>query len=288
MLKTLLIKYLRDGEASGRKWLAVTMIAVVAGYALYVLFFMSPDEGLETFFRQLEENGYTANRNFSGLYFPGNVIQIMEKIAPDGKPQQLHPPLVFLWHTDCFPNKAPNEKSFTPPESLKSKNMGSLQLKSSLFSELFPLLQIDSDAVAAYSLVLQNQRLLAYARADLNRRFSDKCYDDLFKAINEEGDQEDWFAVIYEAVVADSLKLEMQWKTTASAKSRAGVTAKAKKKLADTARDIAPRSGHFDVVVALESENEKKTVIQAKGLVILGYRTRPIEVRPFDKKALQP
>jgi len=196
-------------------------------------------------------------------------------------------PLVFLWHTDCFPDQAPMESIFGLPE-LTGKKSAPLQLRSGLLAELFPLLKLDSHAIADYRLILQNQRLHAYAKSDLNKRFSEKCEKSLYNAINFEGDKETWFAVILEAVIADSLKLEMQWKTTASVKSRATVTADAEKKLTKFARNITPQPAALDLMVGLESETEEKTVISAKGLVILGYRKRPIAVKILDEGGLKP
>ena len=127
--------------------------------------------------------------------------------------------------------------------------------------------------MADYSLKLENTRVQTIARADLSGRFSDKCVEALRQALDD-GDKIGWFAVVVEAVVSDSLVFEVRWKVDSSAKARAVL----KNELQETLASVEGESGGSGgLEINLAADDEKKTVISAKGLVVIGYRARPLQ-----------
>ena len=254
-------------------WIVLGMLALVVAYGVYVQFFVKQDQGLSDIFRILKEHGYAANVGLSGIYRPGNVIQTMES-GPGEQERQIVSPLLFLWGSDCFPDLKPRDSQFVLPESAGTSS-ASLSLDASMLAKLVPMLKVESAAVADYSLKLDNTRVQTLARADVSGKFSDKCVQALRQALDD-GDKIGWFSVIVEAVVADSLAFEMHWKTDSSVEARAAL----KQELQETLAVVAGKGGQSGGVdVDLTADDEKRTVIAAKGLVVVGYRARPLQPR---------
>lgn len=265
---------LAHGEAAGRVkliWIVLGIIVLMLAYGLYVAFFVKEDRGLRDIFRILNEQGYTANVGLSGIFRPGNVIQVMEG-GPDRPERQLLSPLLFLWGSDCFPDAELRESYFALPEYAGASS-ASLSLEPSMLVRLLPKLRVESRAVADYSLKLENTRVQTIARADLSGRFSEKCVEALRQTLDD-GDKIAWFAVVVEAVVSDSLAFEVRWKIDSSAEARAAFKNELQQSLASVGGEHG-RSGGLEVNLA--ADDEKKTVISAKGLVVIGYRARPME-----------
>ncbi len=242
--------------------LAAGLLLVVAAYGIYVKIAIRPEEGLSDVFRLLEEQGYTPNVGLSDLYQPGTVIQTMES-GPDGEERRLASPLPFLWGSDCFPGLEPRESPFVLPEST-GKAAASLSLGAESLARLVPALALDDDALVRYRLELENPRLLTVTRPEVSRNFSEACVKALSQTLAD-GDRMEWFSVIVQAVVADALHFEMQWQSDASAEARLELRNRARKALGSPSGKLG-----------LTADDEKKTVLQADGLVVLAYRARPI------------
>jgi len=135
---------------------------------------------------------------------------------------------------------------------------------------------LNSKAVADYSLKLENQGIYTFAKADLSHQFSEKCVRALEQTMRD-GDKIEWFSVVLEAVVVDSLKLDMHWRTDASVEARIAVKNEARQTLAGILENSDPHKSGHDVEVGLETDSDKATVIAAKGLVLVGYRARPLQ-----------
>jgi hypothetical protein len=263
-----------QGRAHGRAkriWIVLGILGLMAAYGLYVTFFVKQERGIGDIFLILNEQGYTANVGLSGIYRPGNVIQLMEG-GMDLPERQLLSPLLFLWGSDCFPGVEPRDSHFALPEYAGTSS-ASLSLEPNMLVRLLPRLRVESAAVADYSLKLENTRVQTIARADLSGRFSDRCVKALRQALDD-GDKIGWFAVVVEAVVSDSLAFEVRWKVDSSAKARAALKNELQQTLASVEGE---RGGANGLEINLAADDEKKTVILAKGLVVIGYRARPLQ-----------
>ena len=258
-----------------RLWIVLGLLAALATYVAYVQLVVveRKDEGMRDVFLLLQEQGYVANVGLSGIFQPGSVIQTAEA-GSDGHVQRLPTPLLFLWGSDCFPEMQPVESTFVLPQSAGSSS-ASLSLGAEMLSRLVPALQLDSEAVADYSLKLDNTRVLTIAKADLSRNFSEKCVRDLEHALDD-GDGMEWFQVINEAVVADSLTLEVHWRMDSSAEARAALKRDARRELSgvvSSSDEEDPLSGR----VRLGFDDEKRTLMAARCLVVIGYRSRALQ-----------
>ena len=252
-------------------WISVILLALFALYFAYARYSLSK-RGLTDFFDLLERRGYTPNLDFSGVVRPGNVIQVVEGGA-DAKDRQLATPLVVAWSDKCFPGRNPRTLEFTLPETQGKSSAG---LSGRSLARMMPSLNIESDAVAGYALTVENTRIQTFAKSDLSTEFSPSCVDALKTAI-EGGDKVEWFRVVIEAVVADALTLEVQWKDNTSVEARKSVTDKAGTALAQTGIANGPLANDSGMKVGVTTNDERKTTISAKGLVIIAYRGRPIQ-----------
>jgi hypothetical protein len=172
----------------------------------------------------ITHEGYTPNRGLSGLFQPGNLIQTME-MGDDGKPRKLSPPLVLAWASDCFPGLEPRESPFVV-EQTSSKKSRNLELSGPDAVALLPGLSFGASGVAGHRLTLQNPRVRAFARADVSGKMSQQCMDAIADAVKS-GDRPEWFVLVLESVVVDSLKLEITFESGVKADVRDQVTQQA-------------------------------------------------------------
>ncbi len=148
---------------------------------------------------------------------------------------------------------------------------------------------LDSTAVARYRLEPGETQILSFTKADLSRHFSPRCVE-VLDQVQEDGDRLEWYGIVVEAVVADGLHLEMEWTHDASAETRVSFQKEAKKALSPRGDQggktpsprgdqggKTPSGGQVDVGATAGEEN--RTVIDAPGRVVLGYRVRPLERR---------
>jgi len=253
-------------------WMGIVLVAIPITYFAYRRYEIHRT-GMEDFFVLLDQRGYTPNVGFSGVFRPGNVIQVAED-GPDAKGRTLETPIVVAWADTCFPNRPPRTLEFTLPE-FQGESSAELTLTGEMLPRILPSLDFDNKAVANYALTLENVRIQTFAKADLSSEFSAPCVATLRTAING-GDKIEWFRVVLEAIVADALTLQMDWKSNASMETREKVATKAEKALTQS---VAVGRGNADsgIKVAVKADDVKRMTVSARGFVIVGYRARPLE-----------
>ncbi len=219
-------------------------------------------------FQLLIEMGYQPNRGLAGIYEPGNLIQTKEPGA-QGKPVAFSTPIVFKWRKDCFPDQNPHVSPFVVPDTV-GRTSDAFSLDASLVRLFLPMLKFDRSSVSDYRIELGKARIHTLAKGDLSHNFSPNCVKALSRAMADD-DRIEWFSVIVEAVVVDSLTIEMKWQSGTDAAFRLGILDTLKQQLAGifTGQD---RSG-----LGLLTNNSHQSVLQAKQSVIIGYRMRPIQ-----------
>lgn len=252
--------------------IGILLVALPVSYFMYRKYAIQR-KGMEDFFVSLDRRGYTPNIGFSGVFRPGNVIQVSEE-GPDAKERTLLTPIVVAWADKCFPNQIPRTLEFTLPE-FRGESSADLTLTGNMLSRIFPSLDVDNKAVSNYSLTLENVRIQTYAKTDLSSEFSAPCVATLRTAING-GDKVEWFRVVLESIVADALTLQMDWNSNASMETREKVA-----KNAGTAlnQSLATGTGSdaAELKVAVKTNDTKRTIVSARGFVIVGYRARPLQ-----------
>ena len=260
-------------RSSATFWVSLVLLAIPVTYFVYRKYAIQ-NEGLEDFFVLLSQRGYTPNVGFSGVFRPGNIIQTAEQ-GSDTKDRPLVTPLVVAWADKCFPGRAPRTLEFTLPE-FRGQSSADLTLSGKMLSRMMPSLNLVDNAVASYSLTLENTRIQTFAKADLSSEFSAPCVRDLQTAING-GEKVEWLRVVMEAIVADALTLQVDWKDNASMETRENVANKASKALARTAATSNSSGDNSELKVAVTKNDTKQTTVSAKGFVIVGYRARPLQ-----------
>ncbi len=231
------------------------------------------EDAMQDVIQLLEGQGFTPNIGLSGTYGPGNVIQTTESGAEGARP--LPSPVVFLWASDCFPGQAPRTSAFVLPDSYE-RRAGSVSMGVKILALLLPSLNVDRSAVSDYTMTLGDTEVQTFAKGDLSHQFSEKCVQALVQAM-EDGDQIDWFSVIVEAVVADSLTLRILWRENTSVGARASQKSSIKDQLGRILRGAASSALPVSASVGVESESDKITVLQSNVPVIVGYRIRPLQ-----------
>ena len=258
---------------SPRTWGAIAVSVLVVGYVAYMRYWLPKQTSIDVF-TLLQTNGYTPNPAFSGLLRPGNIIQVTE-LGTDGKEHQMAVPLLFAWADDCFPGQVPRTQEFTLPQGTGSSS-GGLDVSKEAAAALMPSLNLHSEAVADYSLRLENTRVQAFAKGDLSGGFSKPCVAKLNTATRA-GDKIEWFRLILASVVADAVTLQVQWKQTSSADARSRVAENATRALAQTGATDSSPDGGSGLNIGITNNSQKETTISARGLVIVGYQARPIQ-----------
>ena len=251
----------------------MALFAIPAAYFVYRKSTI-PSQGMEDFVALLDQRGYTANVGFSGAFRPGNVIQVTEQ-GSDAKDRKLATPLVVAWADKCFPGRTPRTLEFTLPE-FQGQSSADLTLSGNMLSRMMPSLNLDNNAVANYSLTLQNTRIQTFAKADLSSEFSAPCVTALQTAIDG-GEKVEWLRVVMEAIVADTLTLQLDWKDNASVETRENVANGAGKTLTHTLAASNTSGGDSVLKIAVTKGDTKRTTLSAQGFVIVGYRARPLQ-----------
>lgn len=271
-MKTAFVKKRRKLRGDARLWIGIVLLAVPIAYFTYRKYVIQRT-GLEDFFVLLDQRGYTPNVGFSGVFRPGNVIQVAED-GLDAKERTLATPIVVAWADNCFPNRSPRTLEFTLPE-FQGESSANLTLTGNMLARILPSLDFDNKAVASYALTLENVRIQTFAKADLSSEFSAPCVATLRTAING-GDKVEWFRVILEAIVADALTLRVDWKDSASMENREKVAANAARALTQSATTGTGKADS-EMKIAVKTNDTKRMIVSARGFVIVGYRSRPLQ-----------
>jgi hypothetical protein len=253
-------------------WLIAFAVLLILAYVLYVQFVVKNDDALAEIFEVLEDQDYEPNFGLSTIFLPGNVIQTME-LGENDQVQELDSPVIVVWGSDCFPGLQPNKSPYALPES-SGTSAASLGLGAKMIAEILPSLDLESEAVSSYKLTLEDPQLLTFAKGELTDNFSEKCVEALVKA-EESGDKFEWFSVIWQAVAAESIIFEVNWKSTSAINAQGSVKNKVREALGMIAAG-EDQASDGEAEVTVETDTEKKTVMTAQGLVVLGYKTRSI------------
>ena len=259
-------------------WIGVSLLLVIVCFGIYTRWHLR-QQRIPDIFDILRDQGYTANVGFSGVFRPGNVVQIAES-GRDGEARVLVTPIVFLWGADCFPGATPRTDPFVLPQS-RGTSRSSLSIGADALTKLVPALQMDSSAIVDFMLQVHNPRVHTLAKGDLSGRFSEACVDAFDRQIKA-GDQPDWFAIILDAIVAEKLAFEVNWSDDTTAAARAKVTREAEEAFSQLLETANSGGESPDVSVYLDNESREQTVIAAEGPVILGYRARLLQ-RQYDE-----
>lgn len=225
-------------------------------------------------FETLESQGYSHNVGLSGMYRPGDIVQVMEAM-PGGKEQMLPAPIIFLWASDCFPERSPRIAPFTLPQT-SGTSSARLGLGANGVSAILPSLELDSAATVDYNLKLENVTVQTLAKGDLSGNLSPYCIEALERQVRA-GDKADWFAVVLESVVSDKLLLEIKWKDATSVDARASIVKNMENDLVQLAKKEGKKLPVPEVNVGVKSEDAKRTIIETHGSVVFGYRARSMQ-----------
>jgi len=139
-----------------------------------------------------------------------------------------------------------------------------------------PSLKLSRQSLLDYRLDLENPQVYTFAKGDLSRQFSEKCVQALANAL-EDGDKPEWFSVIIEAVIVDTLTLEMNWRSGSSVEGRVAQRNQVMQQLGSILGSYSKGFRPPEAELELLTDNEKQSVIKTKGPVIIGYRSRPLQ-----------
>ncbi len=237
--------------AARRRWRLQVLILFVAAAAAALVWVFQPQHEIDLA-DWLDARGLELNAGFSGHYLPGTVVRTHRADA-EGKPQKLPRPEIELWPDRCFPGKKPREASFPLPTG-GGKRSTALRLGGDT-RRFLP--SLGTEGAKSWQIEITRPRTLTFAKADLALRVSDSCLDRL-EQIFDAGTEPASMAMILEAVVADGLKITVDW--------RAGVDGEG------AARRTAEQMESEEVAVKAELGAENKTVLEAQGLVVVAYR----------------
>jgi hypothetical protein len=257
------------------KWLIFVPVLAVCAWYFYQAYDRLPNKTIFDIFAILIKQGYTPNEGLSNEFMPGTIIQVTDKLGPDGKERLLPTPLIFGWPSDCFPGKIPKNHQYLLPQ-VYGRSSANLTIGADLMNDLAPELHLESEAITDYTLTLNNPQVLTLAKGELSADFSPKCVQSLSNALKS-GDKMEWFRVILSVIAADSLTMEIDWKANTSADVRKGVTRKAGQALARIAHPESDKDSSAQSRLTVDKEDYKKTVLSSNGLVVIAYHSRPLQ-----------
>lgn len=236
-------------------------LVLVALVALAWVFWPAPEVDLEQW---LAERDLVLNPGFAGHYRPGTVVKT-HTLGADGGVRELARPEVVLWSEKCFPGKTPRAADFPLPNRLGRRET-SLRLGGEKARKLLPSFEVEG--AKSWALEVSQPRLETFALSELSRQFSDECLD-VLEQMFDTGTDPAWLATILEAVVADELRITIDWQAGLGAEARTERAAKAAKK-----------AGSETLAVKVGAEGGGREVLEAKGPVVVAYKLkamRPVE-----------
>ena len=236
--------------------LAGLVLLLFALWAYWAIWAPDPEESL---IAELEAQGLAFNPGLTDRFVPGTLIQISDQQGT------LPSPLLIKSAQECFPGRTPRSSPFALRQRTGSGS-GTLKLGLQELLRLLPQLDLQGDIQRRWSLAIEKARLLEFSRIDLSEAFSPACVQALEAALNQ-GDRQEWFAVIDRAITADSLRLSQQ--ESSQLRGQGGAQARAK-----TVRSELGGSTPGSITV----QGEQTTVLEtASGPFVLAYGFRPIQ-----------
>jgi hypothetical protein len=226
---------------------------------------------LSALMQVLKAHGYKANHGLAGSFVPGTLVQIAERDA-SGARRELLEPLVFMWGSDCFPEKAPEEHLYALPDSSGS-TLDRLTVDGPSVDHDAPVFALQDRAVAHYRLRFGQPRVRTFAKGDMSLQFSQACVAALNRAVSR-GDEASFYDVVIETLVADFVEYEIEWTRSTDAQSHLTLKSAIQERL----RQSTGRTINTQVSVQTLSEGKDHSLLHASGEVILAYRLRPVEL----------
>lgn len=240
------------GRRNWRLWTAGGIVLLGVAMLAWV-FWPEPEVDLDAW---LAERDLVLNAGFAGHYLPGTVVRT-HRMGNDGVVRKQARPDVVLWADTCFPGKTPRATDFPLPRRL-GRRQTALHLGGAKARKLLP--SFDIEGAESWDVEIARPRLETFALADLARQFSEECLDRL-EEMFDSGTDPAWLATIVEAVVADELRITVDWQAGLGAEARADLAAKAAKK-----------AGSGTLAVEVGGGGEGREVLEAKGPVVVAYR----------------
>jgi hypothetical protein len=236
-----------------RPWLIFAGLAVaMAAAGLYFVFRPDPERNLLDLLR---ERHYELNEGFVAHYRPGTVIRLFRR-GPNGQTEALPRPDVAFWPEQCFPGRQPRAEAFVLP---RSSGKRALHLSAERLHKLLPGFGIQG--AKHWEVEILRPRSLAFALlGDLSEQFSEECLNGLEKR-HDAGEPLAWYRTITQAVVADGLRIAIDWQAGANAEVREAARRTIKESLAS--------------VPAIDAKftSEEQSVLDVKGDLVLAYLT---------------
>lgn len=233
-----------------RSWLLVAGLAVaILAVGLFFVFRPDPEKDLLDLLR---ERHYELNEGFVAHYRPGTVIRLFRRGA-NGQAEPLPRPEVAFWPEQCFPGRQPHSEAFPLP---RSSGKRALRLSAKRLHKILPRLSIEG--AKHWEVEILRPRSVAFAvLGDLSEQYSESCLDGLEKR-HDAGEPFDWYRTITEAVVADGMRIAIDWQAGADAQVREVARKKVKESLAS---------------VDAEFTSQEQSVLDVKGDLVLAYLT---------------
>lgn len=253
--------------------IGISIFLISTLFYAYLVNSMRPTNGLPAdIAADLEGEGYTIAPGFSQKFKPGVILQTMRQDS-QGNEIQLPSAIVAMWEDQCFPGKTPRKNPYILAETSGSDS-ATLKLNGQHLGNFLPVLANDMSAVANYKVYFNNPQVETFSTSEINEQFSKDCVAYLAREI-EFGKKPDWFSAVAEVIIADSIKIEINWKSGANLNTRINL----KKAVSDTISDTAAANGRGEsgtLELSLGIDNDKTTVISANIPVIVAYRAFPL------------
>jgi hypothetical protein len=232
-------------------------VAVAALVAAGLVFVFRPDPAGDLL-DDLRRQGYEINVGFAGHYRPGTVIRV-ERPGPEGVPEALPRPEVALWPDQCFPESTPRTAPLPLPRRTGHR---ALRLDAEAVHRVLPRLGIQG--AKRWEMEIVRPRLATFSvLGELSEQYSDFCLDRLERALDG-GHRLSWYRTITEAVVAEGLRIDVEWRAGTAGETR-------------TAARRAVEESLAGAEVAAAFESQERTVLEVDGDVVLAYRTAVME-----------
>ncbi len=219
-------------------------------------------------FDDLERQGFTPNIGLAANLEPGDVIQVA-----DGQGRFARP-MIFLRKDDRFPLYPTRDSPYSgrPGERPACRLVDPFRQGLGAQRAEF-WIQRDRHQ-GAWSLQVEAPKIVNFSKAELSEHFSASCVA-AFGRVLAAGEDEAWYEVVLETVVADSLKLTIEWSF-----GRHGRGANTPDiGCSDWAAQA--KSG----TIATTPDSSEATVLLSAGPVVLAFRSRPIRAVRAEHQA---
>lgn len=242
--------------------------------SLIILFICLNACATHNIFESLQESGYIMNPNFSTAYEPGTLIQIA-RVDREGKERPFTTPVVITVAADCFPGKVPQQRDLVLPQS-RGRREVSLDLGANALASLASSLNINAGVVKNYSLTFEKPQVIYFPISDIFGQLSPKCVDSL-RVMQQAGNKLEWFEIIYEVVVANSLSFTLEWSAGASLEARTAQTNDVQQQVEGWVDSQQQGRQKADVHIKIVAETSKITELHADGTVVVAYRSAALK-----------